>query len=258
MGRFDGYLICSDIDGTFASGIEVPPRNLEAIRRFQSQGGMFTLVTGRQAGYEAEFPLRLNCLMVTENGARIYDPETGRTLWTFPLDGCGRLLEWLDSCPLLPEKALCHLCFTDVRYPVSPGAVVSEVFGHTTGELLKIVCTGFGDEGAALEFLASAKETFGDRYNVNRSWPTGVEFISPLAGKGPCLKHLKTILGERVHTVAAIGDYENDLSMLLAADRSFAPSNACPQVLQAADRVLCHCTEGAVGELIEILEKELL
>lgn len=255
MGRFDGILICSDIDGTLALGTQIPQRNLEAIRYFQSEGGLFTLVTGRQAGYETQFPLRLNAPMVTENGGRIYDPQTGRTLWTFPLDGCGAMLEWLDSCPLLTEKHACHLCFTDVRYPVLPGSVADEVSAHVTGDLLKIVCTGFQDGNEAVAFQNLAQETFGNRYGINRSWATGVEFISPLGGKGTCLKHLKAML-DGVHTAIAIGDYENDLSMLLAADRSFAPSNASQEVLDAVETVLCECKDGAVGDLIDLLNLE--
>lgn len=256
MGRFDGILLCSDIDGTFAVGKDVPQRNLDAIRRFESEGGRFTLFTGRQAGYEAEFPLKIRCPMVTENGARIYDPETGRTLWTFPLDGCGMLLEWLDACPLLTSQTQCHLCFTDCRFPVSSGTVVRETLAHTQGELLKIVCAGFRDEEKALRFLAEARNIFGKRFAISRSWETGVEFLSPLGGKGTCLNYLRKLL-DSVHTVVAIGDFENDLSMLSAADRAFVPSNALPEVRSAAERVLCSCSDGAVGELIEILDAEM-
>ena len=95
---------------------------------------------------------------------------------------------------------------------------------------------------------------------VNRmakSGTTGVEFISPSGGKGACISYLRSYFGDAVHTVIAAGDFENDLSMLRAADRSFAPSNACPAVLNEADTVLCSCSEGAVGALIELLDREI-
>lgn len=256
MGRFDGILLCSDLDGTLANGLQVPRRNLDAIAYFQSEGGRFSLFTGRSAGYEAQFPFRINSPMVTENGARIYDPETGRTLWTFPLDGCGPLLEWLDACPALKGDLPCALCFTDVRLTVTAGEIADTWLSHKTGELLKVVCSGFEAEQDALAFQQLAQNTFCSRYHVNRSWGTGVEFISPLGGKGTCLNHIREILGDTVHTVVAIGDYENDLSMLTAADRAFAPSNALPDVRTAAEGVLCDCTDGAVGALIELLDQE--
>ena len=48
MGRYDGYLILADYDGTLAdrSG-RVSPENVEAIRAFQQQGGFFTIASGR-------------------------------------------------------------------------------------------------------------------------------------------------------------------------------------------------------------------
>lgn len=255
MGRFDGILICSDLDGTVAVGTEVPERNLQAIRYFQSEGGRFSLFTGRVAGYEEQFPFRSNAPIVTENGARIYDPESRRTLWTFPLDGCGMLLEWLDKSPILKGKITCSLCFTDALEMVMAGELVDAFLKHTTGDLLKVVCRHVEPETSALLLQKEAQETFGSRYNVNRSWATGVEFISPLGGKGNCLKHLKTLL-EDVHTAIAVGDFENDLSMLLAADRGFAPSNALPQVREAAEQILCDCRQGAIGDLIERLDHE--
>ena len=48
MGKFDGVLLCTDFDDTFCCpGQDIPPANLEAVEYFKSQGGRFTVVTGR-------------------------------------------------------------------------------------------------------------------------------------------------------------------------------------------------------------------
>lgn len=48
MGKFDGYMIGSDFDGTFSEhGVGVTARSLEAVTRFRSEGGVFGIVTGR-------------------------------------------------------------------------------------------------------------------------------------------------------------------------------------------------------------------
>lgn len=48
MGKFDGYMIGSDFDGTFSvHGVGVTGRNLEAVRYFRREGGVFGIVTGR-------------------------------------------------------------------------------------------------------------------------------------------------------------------------------------------------------------------
>ena len=52
------------------------------------------------------------------------------------------------------------------------------------------------------------------------------------------------------------GDYENDLSLILAADIGYAPADAIPKVLRAADRVTVPHTESAIARIIEELEKQ--
>ena len=251
MGRFDGFLICSDVDGTFASGKEVSPRNEEAITRFQAEGGRFTFATGRSAGYLDIFSVRPNAPVISENGTSITDPETGRSLWTFPLDGCGRLTEWLDGF-----SGTVILRYPD-RLETAPSGQVSDAYqrgGH--GDLLKIVCCDFSDEKEAVAFRDAARKQFGARYDITRSWDTGVEFISPLAGKGTCLNCVRQLC-EDVHTVIAVGDYENDRSMLRAADRAFVPANACPELLSEDVEIVCSCKEGSLGDVIDRLESSL-
>lgn len=48
MKKFDGVLICSDIDGTLlnSKGV-VTPNVINSINYFQNNGGRFTLATGR-------------------------------------------------------------------------------------------------------------------------------------------------------------------------------------------------------------------
>ena len=48
MKKFDGILFCTDLDGTLLeSDHKISKENIEAIRYFQSEGGLFTFLTGR-------------------------------------------------------------------------------------------------------------------------------------------------------------------------------------------------------------------
>ena len=48
MGKFDGLLLVSDFDDTLYDDYHrVPERNLRALDYFRSQGGRFTIATGR-------------------------------------------------------------------------------------------------------------------------------------------------------------------------------------------------------------------
>ena len=50
--KYEGYLICSDLDGTlFDRYGKVSDENATAIKLFQDNGGVFTIATGRLYSY---------------------------------------------------------------------------------------------------------------------------------------------------------------------------------------------------------------
>ncbi|MBQ3226919.1 MAG: HAD hydrolase family protein, partial [Clostridia bacterium] len=52
MGKFDGVLICTDLDGTLLKKDKtISEENLKAIEYFKREGGFFTIVTGRMPFY---------------------------------------------------------------------------------------------------------------------------------------------------------------------------------------------------------------
>ena len=91
-------------------------------------------------------------------------------------------------------------------------------------------------------------------YFAVRSWGMSLEFMKEKNGKGASLRRIKQLSGARL--AIAVGDYENDLSMLRAADISYAPANALDAVKQTVDRVTVHCKDGSIAAIIENLERE--
>ena len=55
--------------------------------------------------------------------------------------------------------------------------------------------------------------------------------------------------------IYCVGDHDNDLSMLRLAREGFVPANAAPAVLAAGFTQVCHCEEGAVGQVIALLDQ---
>ena len=53
MKRYEGILLCSDLDGTlYTSGTkQISPENLEAVKYFIANGGQFTFASGRPPEY---------------------------------------------------------------------------------------------------------------------------------------------------------------------------------------------------------------
>ena len=62
---------------------------------------------------------------------------------------------------------------------------------------------------------------------------------------------LRQLLKNKVKTVIAAGDNENDLTMLREADIGYAVENAIPQLKAAADRITVSCDRGAIARIIE-------
>lgn len=89
MGKFTGYLICTDCDGTltYEPG-KVSQENAEAIRYFQKEGGLFTLATGRFPDHAKLFEgqFKVNAPIVSLNGAVIYDEKRDRIIKTWHMN----------------------------------------------------------------------------------------------------------------------------------------------------------------------------
>lgn len=70
----------------------------------------------------------------------------------------------------------------------------------------------------------------------------------------PPTQHNKTEgFAERKLRIYAVGDFENDYDMLLAADLAACPSNAIESISEISDIRLCSSDEGAIADLIELI-----
>ena len=79
MGRFDGVLFCTDLDGTvLTSEKTVSKENHDAIEYFKSEGGYFTFITGRMPCTSAKI-----CEMLNPNAPTKYLSKFGKR-YNFP------------------------------------------------------------------------------------------------------------------------------------------------------------------------------
>ena len=88
---------------------------------------------------------------------------------------------------------------------------------------------------------------------VERASIGGVELLLKENTKGMALRRLRGMLGDRVETVVAIGDYENDFSMLKEADIGYAVANARDDLKAIADRITVDCKDHAIAKIISEL-----
>ena len=255
MGKYDGYLILADYDGTLADRTgRVSAENVEAIRSFQNQGGYFTIASGRSPDFirnvAANVPL--NAPVIALNGGAIVDPDSFEVV-----ERIGGDAEFVrDYLSLIDPEISCetHLWHSDCVNSIwkkcegSPERSVKDcappvykaIFIEHTPEL-------------ALELNRAAKARFGDKYIIERSWPVGLEMLPAFSGKGNAARLVKRLMAGRVHTLIGMGDYENDVSLLAASDIGVAVGNALEEVKLAARKITVPNYEHAVRQVISDL-----
>ena len=77
--------------------------------------------------------------------------------------------------------------------------------------------------------------------------------LAPGVCKGSAVKILRDLIGD-INTVVAVGDYENDISMIKYADFGYATANAADFVKAVADRITVANREHAIAAIINELD----
>ena len=253
--RFDDILILSDFDGTFAGkDTRIVERNLSAIRYFQSLGGKFTFCTGRLPSMMKicypDFPSVVNAPLIMCNGAIIFDAQKDDFIEECFFDGVQARKDVSEIMEKFPE--IRFACYTDdgkLQYATSPYDIV--------GDKWRKMNMTFSSPEAAIACRTYINETYGERYLCFRSSHVFAESVDKNVSKGNRISYMKEYYAAKgipSLKVFAIGDYENDIDMLNKADKAFCPSNAIPEVKAICDHVVCDHDEGAIADMIQIIE----
>ena len=94
-----------------------------------------------------------------------------------------------------------------------------------------------------------------DRYEAIFSNPRYLEITCKGSTKGGMVARLAQMLGVRPEHVYCVGDNQNDIPMLEKSAIPFAPANCAQEVKDWGARVLCHCNDGVIGDIVEQLDK---
>lgn len=279
MFDFSHYLIVTDLDGTFfGKGARLVEENLTAMERFKAAGGHITAGTGRiPANIRKDIPIcgeLFNAPAVTANGAFIYDLAADVCLHSTPMDAeatlaAARLVEELN--PNVGMRVSTGQYFLVNRNRLND-AILRDIGDPDTyaGEVLPL--NEWRTEGASwykmvfrgeyedlLSVRPAVEAAFGDTFEYSNSSPRFFELQKKGCTKATGLRfvadRMAEALGHPVVTVA-VGDQENDLPMLLAAEIAACPANAVEAVKSVCSMHLCHHDEGCIADLMKKLEKE--
>ena len=270
MKKFEGILFCTDLDGTLYNDDKiVSKQNLDAIEYFKSEGGLFTFITGRVPLTTKEICdiVKPNAPYGCSNGAGIYDAEKDKYLWSMslPYDAI-ELVREVDR--QLPEMGIQYNTVSKIYFNKDNPAM--EYFRKLTGvpfitcnyeeitETVIKVIFAHHEEKQMLrlaELLHSHPNA--DRFDFIRSERLLYEILPKGASKGGALLKMAELLGIDKSRTVAVGDYNNDLSMIKAAGAGFAVANAIDEVKSVADYITVSNNDHAIAAIVDGLDKGL-
>lgn len=256
-------LIAIDIDYTLiGNDLKISDETKQAIHAAVEGGSIVTLATGRM--YRAAVPfaeeLNIDSPLITYDGALVKTAKTRKEYWhrPIPIEDAREIIRYVQGLGFhmnlylddqvyverLNEEARRYMAHINVE--AKPVGNLLDFMDRPPTKLLMMA-----DPETVIRMLPRLEEEFGDRSHVARSLPDYVEFTGKDVTKGSALAMLAEKLGIRPHEVMAIGDSENDISMMSYAGIGVAVSNANTKVKEAADYVAQGINGDGVVDAIE-------
>lgn len=255
-------LVALDLDGTvIGHDLVIPAVVREAIAEAQAAGVVVTLATGRMFGATIPFArqLAITAPLICYQGALIRDPLTDDVLLATNMPGD----EAAEAVRLLLDRDIFVLAYIDERlhiaerrpeldhylslHPEGAEVVVSDDLPADVRAAAPTKLLFIAEPPRVTEELARLTPHFGDRLIVTRSHAYYGELTAPGIGKGKALEHLASHLGIPREATLAIGDQENDLSMIAWAGLGLAIGNAIPIIKETAAAVIPSVHEAGVA-----------
>lgn len=263
-------LIALDMDGTLllSDHHTLPQRNIDAILRAHEAGVRVCICTGRMIEDASDFARRfgLPCLLITGNGTRASEgpvPENPIILRkNLNVQDAHGVLDLLVPTGLMIngfEDGFVNTIRTDPaeEYHLVKRGLIGVRYGEPAMReavgrgLMKFYIVGKNAQDPRLE---EARRAIGERFphlQLTSSEPDNIEVMSPESGKGEALQALAERFGLTRENVMAVGDAQNDLSMLNYAGHSVAMGNAEDCVKRACRYVTGRNDECGVAQIME-------
>ena len=260
-------LIGCDLDGTlFNSDGEISVENGKAIDELARLGVYFVPSSGRTFSDIPEAVRNHPSVryIIHSNGAVVFDKQTGERisfcmpkelsrevlslLFSFEthlsvryhgsthidsLEASRESFEYYNVWPVHAELLDCYAALTD-----NFKSTVMEFDG------VEMISAFFRDEGALLRVREILERD--TRLNIVSACPYNLEITFSKADKGDALRALAEKLSIPINATIAVGDSENDISMIKAAGLGLAMKNAADKVKDCADETICHCDDHSV------------
>lgn len=244
------HLVAIDLDGTLINGTGlVSDQNRRAIHSVRNRGVDVTLATGRTFMTTEPFvkSLRITLPVICYHGALIRTKQKIFYSRRVPMNHLRSLIEFgfshrVQVVIFSKEQVFFHK-------PIDRWG--KEYINHIEPvrevNLVDLRHYAFPERPHKIMFIASevkmrkleklARRKFSHEFAITRSRSNLLEFLNPHVSKGLALRWIAHHLGLRMPQVMAIGDAQNDISMLMMAGLGVAVKNAPDSVKKKVDWV---------------------
>lgn len=259
-------LVASDLDDTLLNkDSRLSAENKQAIAEALRKGLIFTISTGRMfqstLPFARELGLPEDQPIICYNGALIRR-LSGETLYEQPLSpdvsslvvDHGQSRGWTINAYFDDELYVAKLNQEVRDYATRVRCDVTEV-----GDLVQFIQDGgkrlsklmvISEPSQTPERMEELRPLVGDDVQLVRSRPRFIEITNRQAHKGAALCWLAQALGVKPDEVMAVGDSQNDLTMLEAAGVGVAVANASLEIQAVADHVVATHYDHGVAQAI--------
>lgn len=267
MGKFDGILLCTDLDGTlYRNDKSVSKENREAIEYFKREGGFFTFITGRMPSYsiEAYRAASPNVPFGCANGGALYDYAAQKYIWACELPPyfveTVRYVDQTFPSIGIHANGLYNVYFCRDNESTATFRKLTGIphlvrrYDEIEEPIAKIIFSS--EDQAQISAMEQALRAYppAEAFDFVRSERTLFELMPKGIHKGVALAKLTEYLGVDPAKTIAIGDYDNDIGMLQTAGLGVAVANASAAALAAADTVTVSNEQHAIAQVICGLE----
>lgn len=261
--------IASDLDGTLiSSDNEVSEENLDAIDRMHNAGVRFIVLTGRTL-YEVPLELRHNDsidYIIYSNGVGIWDRKRGLLKNNFIDDEkAKKVFEILSEYDTFTEIYSGGRPYVDASkfdsehflyYKIDKGFIPEMNKSRVKIPNLRKIIDDSNDkvemfdvffryEKERQECLKRLKNDFDDLF-VTSSMSNNLEIVRAGNSKGNTLIEFCNKMGIDIKSVTVLGDSRNDISAFETDAKGYAVANACDELKNLADKVICSNDENVM------------
>lgn len=262
-------LVC-DFDGTlYTDDFKVTQNTIDAVEKYKQAGGKFVIATGRL--YQAIKPFaqlfNLTDEIVTYQGSGVYDIKTDSIILSNEIENklaiklyqyvyatygeiTSPILFYEDKCIVEEENEYNKIFSQIVKVPLTCVNKKLDIYvADNNIDARKILF--LADEKFIRHIINDLINKFGDQLNVNQSSKALLECVNINASKANAIKWIAEKYNINQDEICAIGDSENDNSMIEYAGLGVAMGNAMEITKKVADYICDTNNNDGVAKFIE-------